>query len=314
MARIFISYLLLLISVLSEVYSATCPDGFEGSLSDPDKCYLFVSIPKNWFDANQYCTTNANNLVSIHSRGENLNVLATVTASATIDRCDSKNFWIGGNDLTGKGTLTWTDGQRWDYNNFNATQGQPHYQINGCVSSQITRPVSSSCWKIESANNLNCFVCEYYISSGTLTTTPTPTTTPITSCATGWTNSISNSNKSFCLVTTKATWFNALLYCQNIAAQGTLATISNAFDQSQLNSIVFEHQAPCFDNWIGANDINQLGTFQWSDGQPLVYTNWAPGQPDLNNRCTAAQLQTNGQWTTEPCGVDNCFVCQKYTA
>uniref|UniRef100_A0A914UV42 C-type lectin domain-containing protein n=1 Tax=Plectus sambesii TaxID=2011161 RepID=A0A914UV42_9BILA len=156
--------------------------------------------------------------------------------------------------------------------------------------------------------------CSLPQSQGTTSTTTPITTTPITSCATGWTNSISNSSKSFCLVTTKATWFNALMNCQNIAAQGTLATISNAFEQSQLNSIVYEHQAPCPDTWIGANDINQLGNFQWSDGQPLVYTNWEPGQPDLNNRCTAAQLQTNGQWITEPCGVDNCFVCQKYTA
>ena len=32
--------------------------------------------------------------------------------------------------------------------------------------------------------------------------------------------------------------------------------------------------------WIGANDLETEGTFVWSDGTELDYTNWYPGQPN----------------------------------
>jgi len=34
------------------------------------------------------------------------------------------------------------------------------------------------------------------------------------------------------------------------------------------------------DMWIGFNDINAEGSFEWASGDPITYTNWAPGQPD----------------------------------
>lgn len=32
--------------------------------------------------------------------------------------------------------------------------------------------------------------------------------------------------------------------------------------------------------WIGLNDAGHEGTFTWSSGQSVSYTNWSPGQPD----------------------------------
>lgn len=31
--------------------------------------------------------------------------------------------------------------------------------------------------------------------------------------------------------------------------------------------------------WIGLNDVEREGTFVWSSGAPVTYTNWAPGEP-----------------------------------
>ena len=50
--------------------------------------------------------------------------------------------------------------------------------------------------------------------------------------------------------------------------------------------------------WIGINDKEKEGTFKWSSGEEVVYTNWAPGEP--NN---ASSIQDygwiefeNGKW------------------
>lgn len=32
--------------------------------------------------------------------------------------------------------------------------------------------------------------------------------------------------------------------------------------------------------WIGMNDLEAEGTWQWSSGEPLVFQNWAPGEPN----------------------------------
>ena len=32
--------------------------------------------------------------------------------------------------------------------------------------------------------------------------------------------------------------------------------------------------------WIGLNDFAQEGTFVWSNGDPVTYTNWYPGEPN----------------------------------
>jgi hypothetical protein len=36
------------------------------------------------------------------------------------------------------------------------------------------------------------------------------------------------------------------------------------------------------------------------------------GQPDLSNHCISSQTRTTGKWKTEPCGTENCFICETY--
>ena len=53
--------------------------------------------------------------------------------------------------------------------------------------------------------------------------------------------------------------------------------------------------------WIGLNDIEDEGSFQWTDGSPVNYTNWAPGQPDNLNDSDCVFLLPDGTWDDGQC-------------
>ncbi|MGE3703762.1 MAG: lectin-like protein, partial [Vicinamibacterales bacterium] len=54
--------------------------------------------------------------------------------------------------------------------------------------------------------------------------------------------------------------------------------------------------------WIGFTDQDSEGNFVWSNGEPVVYTNWAPGEPNNANGIEnyAEMLGSNGQWNDVP--------------
>lgn len=76
------------------------------------------------------------------------------------------------------------------------------------------------------------------------------------------------------------TWTNS--EAEAVALGGHLATINDAAE----NQWVFDTFAS-FDGvdrnlWIGLNDVDVEGTFVWTSGEILGYTNWGQNQPDGN--------------------------------
>ncbi|SEA85180.1 malectin domain-containing carbohydrate-binding protein [Rubrimonas cliftonensis] len=64
------------------------------------------------------------------------------------------------------------------------------------------------------------------------------------------------------------------------------------------NSFIFEtfggDQNPI---WLGFNDLATEGQFADSDGDPMIYSNWLPGEPNnYNNQDYAAMASSTGQW------------------
>ncbi|ELS04188.1 glucose/sorbosone dehydrogenase [Xenococcus sp. PCC 7305] len=57
---------------------------------------------------------------------------------------------------------------------------------------------------------------------------------------------------------------------------GNLVTINDSVEEVWLREN-FSDTEPL---WIGINDSNTEGTFHWSSGQPVTYTNWADGEPN----------------------------------
>ena len=85
-------------------------------------------------------------------------------------------------------------------------------------------------------------------------------------------------------------WDDALVYAQ--LSGGELVTINNAAEQDWLLR-TFGRQS----FWLGLNDVATEGTWVWSDGQPVSYTNWASGEPNSGQNYDAAYfLATDGTW------------------
>ncbi|MDZ7848273.1 MAG: C-type lectin domain-containing protein [Owenweeksia sp.] len=59
-----------------------------------------------------------------------------------------------------------------------------------------------------------------------------------------------------------------------VAAGGHLVTISNSTENSLVSSFTTK------EFWIGLADTAVEGSFEWINGEPLSYTNWASGEPN----------------------------------
>ena len=66
--------------------------------------------------------------------------------------------------------------------------------------------------------------------------------------------------------------------------------------------------------WIGGTDKDSEDTWTWSpSGTPLLYTNWAVGQPDNyrnNQDCLAFNYRSPGLWDDATCTLEKKYVCQ----
>ncbi|MBL0912870.1 MAG: gliding motility-associated C-terminal domain-containing protein [Bacteroidia bacterium] len=57
--------------------------------------------------------------------------------------------------------------------------------------------------------------------------------------------------------------------------------------------------------WIGFNDELMENNFVWYDQSPVIYTNWAPGEPNNLNVENCTQIYPDGMWNDLDCNTAN---------
>lgn len=57
--------------------------------------------------------------------------------------------------------------------------------------------------------------------------------------------------------------------------------------------------------WLGFNDEQVEGTFEWYDQSPITYTNWAAGEPNQSGNEDCTQIYPTGQWNDLDCNSNN---------
>ncbi|CDQ80980.1 ladderlectin-like [Oncorhynchus mykiss] len=94
-----------------------CPRGWTKYESH---CFMFVHTAMTWPQAERYCLSHQANLASVHNCGDNYNLQQLVLKNTG----QHQTIWIGGVDAVQNKHWFWSDGSKFDYENWE--QGEPN--------------------------------------------------------------------------------------------------------------------------------------------------------------------------------------------
>ena len=70
------------------------------------------------------------------------------------------------------------------------------------------------------------------------------------------------------------------------------------------------HQSTDTDFWIGLEKLHPGGNWTWTDGTPVDFTDWKPGEPQNTTDANCAALSmTDGYWSAQDCFKTKPYVC-----
>lgn len=107
-------------------------------------------------------------------------------------------------------------------------------------------------------------------------------------------------------------WNAAEQHC--VADGAHLASVHSAAEDHFLNLLSQQGSAGNKHTWIGFNDRQAEGTYGWTDGSPVDYSNWHSGEPnDYDSREDCVELnffELDGTWNDHFCSEQHRFICK----
>ncbi|KAM8825334.1 C-type mannose receptor 2 [Synchiropus picturatus] len=103
-------------------------------------------------------------------------------------------------------------------------------------------------------------------------------------------------------------WSEAWVSCQQQGAD--LLSITKLHEQTYINGLLTGYSASL---WIGLNDLDVNGGWQWADSSPLKYLNWETDMPSFSEEANCAVIRTDssGRWQNRDCSIALPYVCKK---
>ncbi|KAK9527635.1 hypothetical protein VZT92_014181 [Zoarces viviparus] len=104
------------------------------------------------------------------------------------------------------------------------------------------------------------------------------------------------------------TWYQARKSCQQQGAD--LLSIVELHEQSYISGLTNSLGTSL---WIGLNSLDFESGWQWSNGNPFRYLNWAPGHPSSEPGLTCATLNAAkaSKWESSVCTKKLGYICRK---
>ncbi|KAK2098074.1 hypothetical protein P7K49_023525 [Saguinus oedipus] len=98
----------------------------------------------------------------------------------------------------------------------------------------------------------------------------------------------------------------AQLVCTQFGGQ--LASPRSAAENAALQQLVIAQNEAAF---LSMTDSKTEGKFTYPTGEPLVYSNWAPGEPNNDGGSEdCVEIFANGKWNDRACGEKRLVVCK----
>uniref|UniRef100_A0A8C2AKX6 Mannose receptor, C type 2 n=1 Tax=Cyprinus carpio TaxID=7962 RepID=A0A8C2AKX6_CYPCA len=103
-------------------------------------------------------------------------------------------------------------------------------------------------------------------------------------------------------------WSEARTSCQQQGAD--LLSITKVEEQIFINGLLTGYSATL---WLGLNDLDLNGGWQWADSAPLKYLNWETEMPsyDEEENCGVISTDSQGRWHNRDCSVALPYICKK---
>jgi C-type mannose receptor len=288
----------LLILLILPVALARCPAKSIQGLSQ-DECYIRSDTPVYWTDAEKQCASNGGHLISIGSDTAN-----TFLTSLISDNTGAE-YWIGAQKKANSGKWVWSDGKRWSYTNWQ--KGEPR-NISGDAC--ITLSASYSKWYANPCSNIQPYLCKVPPVGGSVTAQPPlpPSLPTVAPCPGGW-FTLRTSPLCYQEVQNYKTWQEASSVCNQM--NGQLVSITSAALSRDLLAYLTFDGFEVNGYWTGLH-ANGVGTYSWTDGSPLNFTNWEQSKPSQGDAVVYMDMEANGRWKSVKMSEDYNFyyVCE----
>ncbi|PIO35635.1 hypothetical protein AB205_0091490, partial [Aquarana catesbeiana] len=108
---------------------------------------------------------------------------------------------------------------------------------------------------------------------------------------------------------TASTFTEANSTCNTNAAY--LMTVEDRFEQAYLTSLIGLRPEKYF--WTGLTDLEERGTFKWTNNERVLYTHWNADMPGRKQGCVVMRTgNRGGLWDVIKCDEKAKFVCKKW--
>ncbi|XP_053569949.1 macrophage mannose receptor 1 isoform X2 [Bombina bombina] len=267
----------------------TCPPSW---LPYAGNCYSLKKETKIWKDALSSCRKEEGDLASFH----NVEELGFINSQFEFGQ--TSQVWIGLNDLKVQMYFEWSDGTPVTYATW--ISGEPSHRNNRQEDCVAFNPKEGH-WSDEMCE----IKLEYLCKRKPLPLDPAQANALEEGCKKGWKR---HGLYCYLISATSVSFSEANDTC--ISNSAYLMTVDDRYEQAFLTSLIGLRPEKHF--WTGLSDTEEKGTFKWSNGDRVFFTNWNSEMPGRKHGCVVMRTgNKGGLWDVINCAENAKFVCKQ---